>query len=63
MAQKEFYVVIPEGFEGEHLTLEEAQNTALNYLKRYNRRSYLLKAVSLCKKREVPVEWVDLDNE
>lgn len=57
---KEFYVVIPEGYEGEHHTLEEAQKLAVDWLKQGN-RSFLFKAVSLCKRREPAVDWVDLD--
>ena len=47
---KEFYLVVPEGWEGKHYTLEEAQKLAVEYLKS-GYRSYLVKAVSLCKRK------------
>ncbi len=59
---KEFYLVVPEGWEGKHYTLEEAQKLAIEYLKS-GYRSYLVKAVSLCKRKEPAVDWIDFDEE
>jgi len=59
---KTFYIVVPECGIGNKYTLEEAEDVAEEFLSEYGENAYIFKAVSLCKKKNPPVEWEDLDS-